>query len=284
MRFVNPVEYPTTAEQGGENTRYLADSLYDGQHDVNFNSASIVSAYITNLVAISANITSASITSAKIGTLQGLLLGTAGLVSAVASGTTAQYLRGDVSWATTPSGDVAGPGSSTDNAIARFNGTGGKTLQNSAPTIDDSGNLVLTADIYNSAWAGWTPTISVAGGTAPTYTSVFTSRYRQVGKLVYWYIIWNNASGGTAGAGTEPLLFSLPVNPSTNVSKTDTTVGGVIGWGYSEEGAGTAGTFYVERYTTTQGGFRLYNANRIIGNDQSSAARYIIASGFYEID
>src|SRR5688572_23853357 len=29
------------------------------------------------------------------------------------------------------SGDVTGPGSSTDNAIARFDGTGGKTLQDS---------------------------------------------------------------------------------------------------------------------------------------------------------
>lgn len=39
------------------------------------------------------------------------------------------------------SGDVTGPASSTDNAIARFDGTGGKTLQNSGATIDDSGNL-----------------------------------------------------------------------------------------------------------------------------------------------
>ena len=34
---------------------------------------------------------------------------------------------------------VAGPGSSTDDAIARFNGTGGKTLQNSGWTINDAG-------------------------------------------------------------------------------------------------------------------------------------------------
>lgn len=38
--------------------------------------------------------------------------------------------------------DVTGPGSSTDNAIARFDGTGGKTIQNSAVTIaDTSGNM-----------------------------------------------------------------------------------------------------------------------------------------------
>ena len=39
-------------------------------------------------------------------------------------------------------GDVSGPGSSTDNAIARFDGTGGKTIQNSVVTIaDTTGNM-----------------------------------------------------------------------------------------------------------------------------------------------
>ena len=35
-------------------------------------------------------------------------------------------------------GDVNGPGSSTDNAIARFDGTTGKLLQNSGATISDT--------------------------------------------------------------------------------------------------------------------------------------------------
>jgi len=39
------------------------------------------------------------------------------------------------------SGDVSGPGSSTDNAVARFDGTGGKTIQDSGVTIDDSDNV-----------------------------------------------------------------------------------------------------------------------------------------------
>lgn len=40
-------------------------------------------------------------------------------------------------------GDVTGPGSSNDNAIARYDGTTGKTIQNSGATIDDAG--VITA-------------------------------------------------------------------------------------------------------------------------------------------
>ena len=38
-------------------------------------------------------------------------------------------------------GDVVGPASAADNAIARYSGTGGKTVQNSTVYVDDSGNL-----------------------------------------------------------------------------------------------------------------------------------------------
>lgn len=55
-------------------------------------------------------------------------------------------------WGAVGAGDVTGPASSTDNAIARFDGTGGKTLQDTSQvTISDTG--VITS--------------SVATGTAP---------------------------------------------------------------------------------------------------------------------
>ena len=38
-------------------------------------------------------------------------------------------------------GDVVGPASATDNAIARFDGTTGKLIQNSVAIVDDSGNV-----------------------------------------------------------------------------------------------------------------------------------------------
>lgn len=43
---------------------------------------------------------------------------------------------------------VEGPSSSTDNAIARYNGTTGKIIQNSNATIDDSGNTKIKGDFY----------------------------------------------------------------------------------------------------------------------------------------
>jgi hypothetical protein len=43
-------------------------------------------------------------------------------------------------------GDASGPASSTDNAIARFDGTSGKTLQNSTVTISDDPPVVTIGD------------------------------------------------------------------------------------------------------------------------------------------
>lgn len=50
-------------------------------------------------------------------------------------------------------GDVVGPSSSTDNALARFDSTTGKIIQNSAATLDDSG-ILSTASIIVSGTNG----------------------------------------------------------------------------------------------------------------------------------
>ena len=58
------------------------------------------------------------------------------------AGTAGQVLisggAGSPTWANYGAGDVTGPASSTDNAIARFDQTTGKIIQNSVVTIDDT--------------------------------------------------------------------------------------------------------------------------------------------------
>lgn len=69
----------------------------------------------------------------------------------ISIGTNNQVLTADstqasgVKWADngTGTGDVFGPASSTDNALARFDGITGKIIQNSNATLDDAGNLSL---------------------------------------------------------------------------------------------------------------------------------------------
>ena len=66
------------------------------------------------------------------------------------------------------SGDFSGPGSSTDNAVVRFDGTGGKTGQNSGVTIDDSNNatgfanLTLTGEL-DAATGDFSGAVDIAG-------------------------------------------------------------------------------------------------------------------------
>lgn len=55
---------------------------------------------------------------------------------------------------------VVGPGLSTNNAIVRWDGTTGETIQNSLATIDDSGNVDAVS--YS------------AGGTAPVADGSYT--------------------------------------------------------------------------------------------------------------
>lgn len=56
------------------------------------------------------------------------------------SATSSTYLRGDRTWAPVSAG-IGGSTGSTDNRLLRADGTGGSTLQDSAVTVDDSGNM-----------------------------------------------------------------------------------------------------------------------------------------------
>jgi hypothetical protein len=86
-------------------------------------------------------------------------------------------LDGIEAGATAADGDVVGPGSSTDNAVARFDTTTGKLIQNSDVTIDDSGNITMTGDINDGGGglfarqtriSGVTPDDNFRSGTIPS--------------------------------------------------------------------------------------------------------------------
>lgn len=70
-------------------------------------------------------------------TLSKLAIGANGRVLTVTAGIPA--------WEVNAGGDVTGPGSSTDEALARFDGTTGKIIQNSVATMTDTGSITITS-------------------------------------------------------------------------------------------------------------------------------------------
>lgn len=81
-------------------------------------------------------------------------------------------------------GTVSGPGSSTDNAIARFNGTTGKVLQNSGVVVDDTaannttiGGVDANTDVtIRGGLAGATALFGRAATGAITFTAAGTNQ------------------------------------------------------------------------------------------------------------
>lgn len=119
--------------------------------------------------------------------------------------------------------DVTGPASSTDKAIARFNGTGGNVIQNSTVTIaDTTGNLVS-----NGTLTGTQLISNIVTGTAPLTVASTTQVANLYGarSVLADTVTIVDAAGDTT---TFPMLAgsatgNLPVLTDTGLSYNSTT-------------------------------------------------------------
>lgn len=114
----------------------------------------------------------------------------------------------DASWGTpSGSGDVVGPSSATDNAIARFDLATGKLIQNSAVTISDTGDMSGVASLGVANYIDF--------DTTPTVTNA-------VGRL-YWNNTQNTLAVGLTSAISADIaqtLYARATNAeSTTISK-----------------------------------------------------------------
>lgn len=109
---------------------------------------------------------------------------------------------------------VITPSTVTDNAIARFDGTDGKKIQNSGVKIDDSDNIELPSSAslklksYNvGEWQSWTPTLTGWSG-APTVVA----RYTIIGKICFFWIFVSGTSNSSDAYLTLPVTASNITN------------------------------------------------------------------------
>jgi hypothetical protein len=183
-------------------------------------------------------------------------------------GTDGQVLTADsgeasgLIWSTAAGGggDVSGPVSSTNNAIVRWDGTGGNTVQNSGVTIDDSDNLSGVNNVTGSD-------TNFVTGTAGTN-----------GNVPQW-----NADGDIVDGG---VATSDIVTPSSTDTFTNKTLGGDLLM--SSDGAHDIGTASVGTGDIHVGGTMgvIFNNNITIARDSGGTARLLFtgSAGGYRFD
>ena len=114
-------------------------------------------------------------------------------------------------------GDVVGPSSATDNALARFNATTGKLIQNSAATLDDLGEL-STASI-------------VTNGHKALQVHPYGSGAGQTGEVQFHELSGGNYVGFRAPDSiASDVLWTLPTTDGTSGQMLKTNGSGVLSW------------------------------------------------------
>ena len=111
-------------------------------------------------------------------------------------------------------GDVTGPSSSTDNAVARFDNTTGKVIQNSGVIINDSGEVTV------GVWKGTEITVPYGGTGASTLTGILKGNGQSAISAATAGTDYVAPGGalGTPSSGTATNLTGLPL--STGVTGT----------------------------------------------------------------
>ena len=146
-------------------------------------------------------------------------------------GTSGQALitdgSGVLSWSTAASGDVYGPGSSTDNAVARFDGTTGKLIQNGVVIIGDTGAVTGVTDLTASG------SVTLSGGTANGVTYLNGSKVLTSGSALTFdgtTLGVSNGSAGSAGISITGTYAGSGTVAFLNFQRVGGAVAGTLGY------------------------------------------------------
>lgn len=152
------------------------------------------------------------------------------MVAPTIAGTYLNWSGSAFQWSSNPLGDVVGPASATDNAIARFDSTTGKVIQNSTVTINDNGTL----EAVNGISFDTTPTSApTAEGSLSWNSSDGTldlvmrggNVVQQIGEEQYYTV--RNQTGSTIANGT-PVMANGVTAGSGRITVTPAIANGSI--------------------------------------------------------
>lgn len=131
-------------------------------------------------------------------------------------------------------GDVVGPLSATDNAVARFDTTTGKLIQNSGVTIDDSDNVTLPAqadlrfaDADSSNWVAFQAPATVSSNVTWTLPSTDGTSGQFLSTNGTGTLSWATASGGGGSSTILENDQTISSNYTVTAAKNGISVGPV---------------------------------------------------------
>lgn len=175
-----------------------------------------------------------------------------GLSWPTSDGTTGQVLKtdglGNLGWQNSSTGSVTGPGSSTDNAIVRFDGTGGSTVQNSGIIIDDSNNI-----------------------TGPKLITIGDNSSGP-GEIRFNNTAGNHYVGLKAGTLSADKTWVLPTSDGTSGQALKTDGSANLGWSSFVSGPGTSTSNAIATYNDTTGNVLANNSITISGTTITASA------------
>ena len=179
------------------------------------------------------------------------------------SGNTGKYLTTDgtnSSWATNAGGDVVGPASATDNALARYDTTTGKLIQNSAVIVNDAGTM---SGVESLVFDGSIPAATPVGtmwydGTTETLNFQQNNITQQIGEELF---VYGKASAAITDSPLQIIYHTGTVGSSGVITFAPTIAGitdenaiiGVATENIANNGFGRITSFGVVHGITTNG-------------------------------
>lgn len=168
------------------------------------------------------------------------------------------------------SGDVVGPASSTDNALARFDATTGKLLQDGVVTESDSGAIagVTQLDVDNLRVDGNTISSTNANGNinlTPNGTGIVVSAPSvKAGQGLYGSAIWLNPNSDTSPSTANLIIGSSGFWLGS---------GAVFGWSASASNFGATADTGISRAGAADFAFGNGTAGNAVGTLKFGGAR-----------